>query len=79
MKIKLIFFIIIEFLLILFFWYFVTAFCEVYHSSQKSWAIGGLNSFLLSMITPFLIALILTILRKIAMKKKIKCLFNLSN
>ena len=79
MKIKLIFFIIIEFLLILFFWYYVTAFCAVYHSSQKSWAIGGLNSFLLSMITPFLIALILTILRKIAMKKKIKCLFNLSN
>ena len=33
MKIKLIFFIIIEFLLILFFWYYVTAFCEVYHSS----------------------------------------------
>ena len=36
-KIKIIFLIIIEFILIIFYWYFVTAFCHVYSKTQKSW------------------------------------------
>ncbi len=62
----------------LFFWYYVTAFCEVYKASQKSWATGGLTSFILSLFTPFLISLILTLIRLMSMKNKSKCCFNLS-
>ena len=77
-KKKIIFFIIIELLFMLFFWYYVTAFCEVYKASQKSWATGGLTSFILSLFTPFLISLILTLIRLMSMKNKSKCCFNLS-
>ena len=78
LKKKLIFFIIIELLFMLFFWYYVTAFCEVYKSSQKSWATGGLTSFIISLFTPLIVALLLTFLRLFSMKNKFKCLFNLS-
>ena len=50
-KIKVIIFIIIEVSLIIFFWYYVTAFCHVYSRTQISWL---LDSFL-SIISRFII------------------------
>ena len=57
-KIKIIFLIIIENLLILFFWYFVTAFCHVYSSTQKSWLLDSFLSILSRLIIEFLFALL---------------------
>ena len=45
-KIKLFFLFCIEIILILFFWYFVTAFCYVYSSTQTSWLIDCFLSIL---------------------------------
>ena len=54
LKIKITFLLIIETILILFFWYFVTAFCHVFSSTQTSWL---LDSFL-SILSRFIIELI---------------------
>ena len=54
LKIKITFLLIIETILILFFWYFVTAFCHVFASTQTSWL---LDSFL-SILSRFIIELI---------------------
>ena len=57
-KIKIFILLIIETILILFFWYFVTAFCHVYSSTQTSWL---LDTFL-SILSRFIIELIFGIL-----------------
>ena len=56
-KIKVIILISIELSLILFFWYYVTAFCHVYSSTQTSWL---LDSFL-SMLSRLIIIILLSL------------------
>ena len=50
LKIKVTIFINVEFLILLFFWYYVTAFCHVYVSTQKSWLVDCCVSFLISIV-----------------------------
>ena len=56
-KIKVICFIIIEALLILFFWYYVTAFCHVYSSTQLSWLLDSFLSILSRLVIILLFSL----------------------
>ena len=57
-KIKLFFLFFIQIILIIFFWYFVTAFCHVYSSTQSSWLLDTflsvLSRFFIELITAFL-------------------------
>ena len=57
-KIKLIILFTIEIVLILFFWYFVTAFCHVYSNTQTSWLLDTflsiLSRFIMELIFAFL-------------------------
>ena len=53
LKIKLILFFIINFLLMLFFWYFISCFCAVYKNTQVILIKDTLISFGLSMLYPF--------------------------
>ena len=59
-KIKIIILVIIETIMILFFWYFVTAFCHVYSSTQTSWLLDSflsiLSRFMCELIFAFLFA-----------------------
>jgi hypothetical protein len=64
---KLISFFIITFLFFLFYWYFISAFCAVYQNTQKIFLRDSLISFLTSLIDPFIIYGITTILRKISL------------
>ena len=77
LKIKIIIFFIIEFSVILFFFYFVTAFCEVYKESQISWITDSLISFLLSFPIELGIALLIAVLYKISIQKKCKWLYKI--
>ena len=52
-KIKFFLFFIISFILMLFFWYFISCFCAVYTNTQKILFKDTLLSFCLSMIYPF--------------------------
>ena len=62
-------------MLLLFFFYFTTAFCEVYKKTQITWIIDCLTSFILSILSEILIAFLITIFYIVSVKKKSKILF----
>ena len=81
LKIKISIFFILSFLLMLFFWYFISCFCAVYKNTQKILIIDTLISFGLSMIYPIGLNLIPGLFRIPALKDKEqnkKYLYNLS-
>ena len=53
LKIKIICFIISEAMFMLFFFYYVTAFCDVYKSTQISWLLDCISSYAISLIFNF--------------------------
>ena len=78
-KIKLNIYFIISFIFILFYWYFITAFCRIYENAQITLIINHLLSKLISLIYPFFLYLLTTIIRVIALNKSLKCLYDVSH
>ena len=81
LKIKLILFFVISFLLMLFFWYFISCFCAVYKNTQVILIKDTLISFGLSMLYPFGLNLFPGIFRIPALRdqnKSKKYLYHLS-
>ena len=66
-KIKLIIFHIFTFLLFLFYWYFISAFCAVYKNTQVIFIRDSLTSYFTAMLDPFVIYALTTILRSISL------------
>ena len=83
MKRKLVWFFVITFLLFLFYWYFISAFCAVYQNTQIIFLRDSGISILTSFLDPFIIYGITTILRLISLslccKKKLCCIYKLSD
>ena len=77
LKFKNIIFITVEFLLMLFFLYFVTAFCGVYSNTQSSWLEDSIISFFLSFLLEFCESIYITSIYKAAITYKIECMFNI--
>jgi hypothetical protein len=75
LKIKIIVFFILEFLINLFFYYYIIAFCHVYKSTQISWLLDSLYSYFLSFIITLCISFVFSILYKLSIKFKIKILY----
>ena len=78
LKIKLIIYFIIIFILGIAFIYYVSAFCAVYRYSQKYWFYGCLESFVMDFLTAFVTSLFLSSLRFISIRKKIKFFLTLA-
>ena len=78
LRLKNFLFIFIEFIILLFFFYFTTAFCDVYKNTQKPWIIDCFTSFTLSIFVEILLAFVITILYVFAIKKGIQCLYRLA-
>ena len=76
LKIKLTFFFSLNFVLMLFFWYYSSIFCAIYSSSQKEYFKEVITSLLITLCVPFPVSLLLTFLRKISLKYKLKKLFS---
>ncbi len=76
-KTKIFRFTVINMVIIIFCWYYITIFCIVYQSSQSSWFKGGIISFCITLAINVGISLVLVILRKIALCSKSECLYNL--
>ena len=82
---KLTTFIIFTFILFLFFWYFISAFCAVYQNTQKIYLRDSMISFAISLIDPCFIYCFTSLLRCISLKricrKKCcgKCLYKTSD
>ena len=75
LRIKLIIYFSIIFLLGTFFLYYCAAFCAVYTNSQMFWFYGCLESLAMDLSTPILICLVLATFRYIGLRKHIKCLY----
>ena len=78
LKIKFIFFFIINFMLSFLFLYYVTCFCGIYRNTQIHLFKDSLLSFGTSLITPFIIYIFPAIFRICALKSKNKCGYRLS-
>ena len=83
MRRKLIGFFIFTFLLFLFHWYFISAFCAVYQNTQIIFLRDSGISILTSLVDPFIIYAITCILRAISLckccKKKLCFIYKLSD
>ena len=81
-KLKISFFFIVTTIMYIFFWYFITCFCSVYQNTQIAFIKDSILSFVLSSLIPFVIYLIPSFLRIIALKTdkvKLECIYKLSN
>ena len=82
MKKKLIGFFVFTFLLFLFYWYFISAFCAVYQNTQKTFIIDSFISIVIQFIDPFFIYGFTTLLRYISLTKcagkNMECLYKTS-
>ena len=81
LKVKFFLFFIIEFSLLLLFWYYLSCFCAVYKNTQIHLIIDTLISFGLSLIYPLLIYLIPGLFRIISLRAKKankECLYKIS-
>ena len=76
-KIRLIFVFIFEIMLILFFWYFVTAFCQVYSSTQTSWLLDSFLSILSRFFVELIFAFFYSKLYQISVGSNIETLYKI--
>ena len=77
-KIKTIILIVIELVLILFFWYYVTIFCHVYSSTQISWIWDSFLSILSRITIDLLITLLFAKFYRVAVESNIQCLYKIA-
>ena len=78
LKIKIILYIMSEFLLVLFFFYYITAFCEVYKNTQISWLSDSLISFLMSILVEIVMSFLVASFYMISVKYRFKTLYGVS-
>ena len=83
MRWKLIGFFVFTFLVFLFHWYFISAFCAVYQNTQKIFLRDSAISILVSLIDPFIIYGITCLLRIISLSKccknEVSCIYKVSD
>ena len=77
LRIKMIIFIVLDFLILLFFFYFVTNFCEVYLNTQTSWISDSVVSIIIGFPIEVVICIFITIMCKIALKYKCRYLYEI--
>ena len=78
MQIKILIFLIFNFLISLFFWYYMTIFCIIYNNTQIKWFIRGWISFFYSFIYSLIFSFIFTMFRYFSFKLNSKYLYNIS-
>lgn len=78
LKIKIIIFFVLEFILQLFFLYYITVFCSIYKSTQISWIFDIINSYFFSFLVSLGVSFIFSIIYVVAYKYKIKILYNIT-
>jgi hypothetical protein len=74
-NIKIIIFYIIEFVCMIFFWYYVTIFCRLYKKTVTSWLIDCLITIIIRIILDLLLNILLSLLYLLAINIKNNCLF----
>ena len=77
-KIKIYIFMFIEFFMMIFYWYYVTVFCHVYNSTQRSWLVDSFLTMLSRIIIDFLLCLGFAKLYRIAVEANVQVLYKVS-
>jgi len=82
-KIKLIIFYVFTFILLAFYWYFITAFCAVYQNTQIIFIKDSISSFFTGLLYPFVLYMIPSLLRIFVLingkKMRLNFLYKLSD
>ena len=78
LKIKFIIFYILTFILLLFYWYYISCFCGIYVNTQIHVIKDSIFSFITSLIYPFGICLITGIVRIYSLRSEKSCLYKFS-
>jgi NADH:ubiquinone oxidoreductase subunit 5 (subunit L)/multisubunit Na+/H+ antiporter MnhA subunit len=78
LKIRLVIFVVLDVILMLAFWYYVSAFGAVYQKSQIPLLIGMVITVVFVLIFQIIYALLVTLMRYIGLKCKCLCLYTLS-
>ena len=78
MKRNFLIFIILDFIILFFSWYYLSAFCNVYKNSQMNFLQGCAITFCFIQIYPFLLCLFVTCLRFLGLKYKFETAYKLS-
>ena len=80
LRLKITIYFVIGFILLIFFWYFISAFCAVYKNTQVIYLKNCSISFCISMLYPFLISLLPGLFRIPSLKSgKDKILYRIGN
>ena len=74
-KTKITILVILEIIIMMFYWYYVIAFCHVYSSTQISWILDSLLSMLSRAIIEMLVSFLLAKLYRIAVESENHCLY----
>ena len=74
-KIKVIILLSIEISLMLFFWYYVTAFCHVYPSTQASWILDSFLSMLTRLFIIAMLSMLFAKLYRMAIESNTECIY----
>ena len=74
-KVKVIIFYIVEFLCMIFFWYYVTIFCYMYKKTQLSWLTDCLLTIVIRIIIDFFLNFIFAFLYKLSINISSNCFF----
>jgi hypothetical protein len=77
LKIKIIIFIIFEFSFLIFFFYYVTIFCQIYQNTQLSWLLDSILSYVLSILFTLVLSFLCTIFYKISLNNKRRILYRI--
>ena len=77
LKIKIIFFIITETIILLFFSYYMIVFCEIYKETQMSWLADSGMSFLISIPLEFLSSFVMALFYYISIRYDLKFIYNI--
>ena len=77
LKCKIVIFLILDFSIISFFYYFVTAFCEVYKETQISWIYDFFISFLISLATEIVISLLIALFYTLSIRYKLNFIYKM--
>ena len=72
-------FIIINLILMCLFWYYVSAFCYCYQNSQIGWLTGGLITWGITLVFPFLLCFLIAVFRYIGIKYKMDAAYRISS
>ena len=79
MKQRIITFFVIDLILMVFFWYYVSTFCAVYRQTQVAWIEGTMITFIFCIVIYSFLYLLVTLMRYIGLKCHLSCFYTLSS